>query len=99
MVTCIFIYEHTFVISKSYYCQIDNSLASYDQYDADMPWKYTLNGFDSEGKNKELKFNTDHKLKEEAYLKIEYMLIRGVIRWEVVELDNIPKNAREKLKD
>ena len=49
-----------------------------------------------EGKEKEVTFKTNRELREDAYLKLEVMLTRGVTNWEEVQFDEMPKEVQEK---
>ena len=63
-----------------------------------MKYQYTLTAYDEKGKKKEVTFKTNRELREDAYLKLEVMLTRGVTNWEEVQFDEMPKEVQEKYK-
>ena len=79
-----------------YYTQIDNTKIEKVSSDDDMKYKYTLKCYKENGKEKEIAFKTSRELREDAYLKIEYMEISGVHAWEEVGYDDLPEKVQEK---
>lgn len=94
MIMCIFIYQYTFIKSKTYYTQIDNTKV---EKLSEKKYEYHLEGYDKDGESKELKFETTRELRNDAYLKIECMLFRGVVSWSEVQFDEIPVKVQKKL--
>lgn len=82
---------------SEYYVQIDNSKIEQISRTDNMKYKYTLTGYKENGNSKELEFNTSRELREGAYLKLEVMLLRGVINWEEVEIDRLPEKASKEM--
>jgi len=66
-----------------------NSVKRYD---------YSIEAFDSKGQEKVIKFDTDHNLRHEAYLKMTYNKTKGVTSWEEVEQAKVPEKALAALK-
>ncbi|TYC47763.1 YxeA family protein [Weissella muntiaci] len=61
-------------------------------------YEYEEKAFDDRGESKNIKFNADHNLKHNAYLKVTYNKKKGVTNWEKVEKSKIPQKALEHLK-
>jgi uncharacterized protein (TIGR01655 family) len=76
--------------------QIDNSKIEGLSTTDSMKYQYTLTAYDEKGKEKEVTFKTNRELREDAYLKLEVMLTRGVTNWEEVQFDEMPKEVQEK---
>ena len=47
-----------------------------------------------DGKEKEIKFKTSRELREDAYLELEVMQIRGVVNWREVQQDELPEDVK-----
>lgn len=90
------IYYLLFIQSSTYYTQIDNSKMEGLSATDSMKYEYTLTAYDEKGKEKEVIFKTSRELREGAYLKLEVMLTRGVLNWEEVQFEEMPKEVREK---
>ncbi|PRT37046.1 YxeA family protein [Bacillus wiedmannii] len=59
---------------------------------------YKLTGFDKDGKEKELEFDSYKKnLRKEAFLRVYYADKKGVSAWEEVKKDELPAKVKEKL--
>lgn len=48
-------------------------------------YEYRLDSYDEQGNKKNLSFETSRLLKENAFLKLEVVPLRGVISWEEVQ--------------
>lgn len=82
-----------------FYTQVDNSrIKELKSSSDDMKYEYSLESFDENGGQRELKFKTVRELREGAYLKLELRALGLVYSWEEVQLEDIPEKAREKLK-
>lgn len=92
---CAVAYYFLFIKETVYYTQIDNSKIQ-EVTDSDMKYEYTLDCYQENGKKKTIKFKTSRELREDAYLIIEYMEIRGVHTWAEVQYDELPKKVQEK---
>jgi uncharacterized protein (TIGR01655 family) len=90
------IYYLLFIQRSTYYTQIDNSKMEGLSATDSMKYEYTLTAYDEKGKEKEVTFKTNRELREDAYLKLEVMLTRGVLNWEEVQFEEMPKEVREK---
>lgn len=82
---------------SDYYVQIDNSKIEQISRTDNMKYKYTLTGYNQNGNSKEIEFNTSRELREGAYLKLEVMLLRGVITWEEVEPNELPDKVKTQM--
>lgn len=91
---CIAIYYFSFYENTTYYTLIDNTKVKKVD-DTDMPYEYKLKSYTEDGKEKNIKFYTVRELKEGAYLKLEYMLLRGVTKWEEVTYEDLPNKLKE----
>lgn len=90
------IYYLLVIQNSEYYTQIDNSKVESLSTTDNMKYQYTLTAYDEKGKKKEVTFKTNRELREDAYLKLEVMLTRGVTNWEEVQFDEMPKEVQEK---
>lgn len=86
-----------FIKKDIYYTKIDNSKIEQVSTTDDMKYQYTLPAYDKTGKEKEIQFKTSRELREDAYLQMEIMTIRGVISWEEIQEDNLPDKVKEKI--
>lgn len=98
--TCCGVALHHFEnYEEFYYTKVDNAkvkkLSSSGIHD--MKYEYQLDCYNQKGQKKKLKFKTSRELREGAYLSL---LVRamGVNKWQEVQYEEIPKDAREKLK-
>ena len=77
-----------------YYTQIDNEkVKALDS--GDMRYEYSLEAYDKNGKSTTVTFKTSRELRDDAYLKLDVMLTRGVKTWEEIEFKDMPKNVQE----
>ena len=84
-----------FYQESTYYTKIDNTKV--EQLDSgDMRYEYTLDAYNEKGNSKEVIFKTSRELKDDAYLKLDVMLTRGVKSWEEVQYDELPDKVQEK---
>ncbi len=88
-------YYFSFVHKDLYYTKIDNEKIEQVSASDEMKYEYTLIAYDKNGKEKELKFKTSRELRQDAYLELEVMLIRGVVDWKEVQYDELPKKVQE----
>ena len=83
-----------FYQESTYYTRIDNTKV--EQLDSgDMRYEYTLDAYNEKGNSKEVIFKTSRELKDDAYLKLDVMLTRGVKSWEEVQYDELPDKVQE----
>ncbi|WP_369900125.1 YxeA family protein [Bacillus manliponensis] len=59
-------------------------------------YEYELAGFDENGKEKVMEFDASKNLRKEAFLRV-YHNGKGVLAWEEVKKDKLPKKVKEKL--
>lgn len=78
----------------NYWVQIDNSNVSEL---SPLEYEYDLRGYNEQGSSKYLKFKANKKLRNEAYLRLEVMPLRGVYRWEEVDREDLPVNVLKNL--
>lgn len=60
-----------------------------------MSYEYTLKAYDSQGTEKEISFGTDRLLKEDAFIRLEVVPLRGVVGWAEVEREDLPESVKE----
>ena len=77
-----------------YYTQIDNTKIQEMAGSGDMKYEYTLTAYNKNGKEKEIKFKTSRELREDAYLELEVMQIRGVVNWKEVQANELPEDVK-----
>lgn len=95
VVALLIILCYLFFVQKSdYYVQIDNTKIESISRTDNMKYKYTLTGYNQNGNSKVIEFNTSRELREGAYLKLEVMLLRGVITWKEVKTNELPDKAK-----
>ena len=86
------------VIHKDlYYTQIDNTKIQEINGSGDMRYEYTLTAYNKAGKEKEVKFKTSRELREDAFLELEVMQIRGVVNWKEVQPNELPEDVKSKM--
>lgn len=87
-------YYFLIIHKEQYYTQIDNTKIEQISGTDDMKYQYTLKAYNENGKEKEIKFKTSKKLEEGAYLELDVMQIRGVIKWREIQIDELPEDAK-----
>ena len=80
-----------------YYTQIDNTKVS-SLSGNEMKYEYNLKMYDESGKSKQIKFKTSRELKDGAFIKVKYLYVSGVNKWEEVQYDDLPKKVQEHYK-
>ena len=83
-----------FYQESTYYTRIDNTKVE-QLSSGDMRYEYTLDAYNGKGNSKEVTFKTSRELKDDAYLKLDVMLTRGVKSWEEVQYDELPDKVQE----
>lgn len=78
-----------------YYTKIDNTKVEQISASDDMKYEYTLIAYTKNGKEKELKFKTSRELRQDAYLQLDVMVIRGVVDWKEVQYNQLPQKVQE----
>ena len=82
-----------------YYTKIDNTRVEKISANDNMKYQYTLDCYNENGKKKEIKFKTSRELRENAYLKLEVMLVTGVHSWEEVQYNELPDKIKANYKE
>ncbi len=91
-------YDRIFVSTETYYAQVDNTCVSEAGENANgFDYHYELPAVSESGDTTKLGFDTSRELREDAYLKLDTLALRGVVRWEEVAWDEIPAAAQEGL--
>ena len=83
-----------FYQESTYYTRIDNTKVE-QLSSGDMRYEYTLDAYNEKGNSKEVTFKTSRELKDDAYLKLDVLLTRGVKSWEEVQYDELPDKVQE----
>lgn len=103
LVICFCVFWISGAGSTYYYSQIDNSkIEKADMnggvidFNGNMEYFYTLHSYDENGVERDITFGTSRKLKEEAFIRLTVMPIRGVIEWNEVQYDELPITVQKK---
>ena len=59
-----------------------------------MKYQYTLTAYNKNGKEKEVQFKTSRELREDAYLELDIMQMRGVVNWREVQVEELPDDVK-----
>lgn len=88
--------------STYYYSQIDNSKIEQAEsaggvinFEGSMDFSYTLRCYDEDGNAKDITFGTSRELKEDAFIRLMVMPIRGVLEWSEIQYDELPIAVQE----
>ena len=91
-------YNQVFTSPSTWYVQVDNTkLSPADENNNDFDYHYDLPAVSETGETQTVGFDTSRELRDGAYLKLEMLALRGVVRWEEVTWDNIPAAAQAHL--
>lgn len=88
-------YYFSFVHKDLYYTKIDNEKIEQVSASDEMKYEYTLISYNKNGKEKELKFKTSRELRQDAFLELDVMAMRGVVDWREVQYDELPQRVQE----
>jgi len=91
---CVIGYRAIFVDSAHYYVQIDNSEVKQLKSNE---YEYNLTAYDEHGKMTKITFKAGKELREDAYLELDVMLLRGVVNWREIQSDELPLDVRPRL--
>ena len=90
---CLCVYLLSGAGSTYYYSQIDNSKIEQTEsaggvinFGGSMDYSYTLRCYDEDG---------NAELKEDAFIRLTVMPIRGVLEWAEVQYDELPAAVQE----
>ena len=88
--------------STYYYSQIDNSKIEQTEsaggvinFGGSMDFSYTLRCYDEDGNAKDITFGTSRELKEDAFIRLTVMPVRGVLEWSEIQYDELPIAVQE----
>ena len=88
--------------STYYYSQIDNSKIEQTEsaggvinFEGSMDFSYTLRCYDEDGNEKDITFGTSRELKEDAFIRLTVMPVRGVLEWSEIQYDELPIAVQE----
>lgn len=88
--------------SAEYYAQVDNTKLEQVEanggvisFKGNLPYSYTLTCYDENGREKEITFGTSRELRDEAFIRLTVMPVRGVLDWSEARYDELPAAARE----
>ncbi len=87
-------YYFLIVHKDLYYTQIDNTKIEEISGSDDMKYQYTLTAYNKNGKEKEVQFKTSRELREDAYLELDIMQMRGVVNWREVQVEELPDDVK-----
>ena len=59
-----------------------------------LKYQYNLTAYDGNGHAKDLTFGSDRELREGAFLELEVMPFRGVMKWEEVAYEDLPEAVK-----
>lgn len=88
---CVLGYLALFVNSTHYYTRIDNTAVKQLKPNE---FEYNLTAYDAHGKMTNFVFKANKKLRDDAYLELDVMFIRGVVNWREVQYDDLPQDVR-----
>lgn len=88
--------------STYYYSQVDNSKIEQTEsaggvinFGGSMDYSYTLRCYNEDGNAKDITFGTSRQLKEDAFIRLTVMPIRGVLEWAEVQYNELPSGVQE----
>lgn len=89
-----------------YYSKIDNEKMNEIEpetgiikLNGGMSYEYKLEAYQSNGKEAEVTFGTDHELIQDRYIKLVARPIQGVVSWEEVSYEDLPEKVQEIYKE
>lgn len=91
--------------SGTYYTQIDNGKVKEQEpnggvidFTGGMPYLYTLDAYDDAGNAQTLSFGTERQLREDAYLRLSVLPLRGVMDWREVQFEELPSAVQARMR-
>ena len=91
-------YGQVFGSGDVWYAQVDGErLSAAGENNNGFDYHYDLPAVSETGETQTVGFDTSRELRDGAYLKLEMLALRGVVRWEEVTWDNIPAAAQAHL--
>lgn len=78
------------------YVQVDNARVEPHEQNA-REYEYRLTAYGADGAAHDVTFKTERMLRDQAYLELRTMPVRGVVSWAEVQPQGIPQKARDAL--
>ncbi len=94
LLLCVALVSYFFIQSQIFYTQVDNTKIEKLDDRHDMEYEYSLVMYDSNGRKKEISFQTSRVLREGAYLRIQFYPLTGVHAWEEVSFEELPSKVQ-----
>lgn len=91
VILCVIGYRAVFVDATHYYTKIDNSAVKQLKPNE---YEYRLTAYDEHGKMTSVTFKANKELREDAYLELDVMFLRGVVNWREVQPDQLPQDIQ-----
>lgn len=85
--------------SSTWYVRVDDAVAQDKGGGDEERWEYTLDAYDGGGAHRQLTFTAGKRLKDGAYLRLEYLPVREVVSWEEVQPEQLPQVVYELLSE
>ena len=89
-----FLFQYTGNNTTSYYGRIDNDLVEEIVPHGGMNYRYHMPVYREDGSQEYLDLDTSRVLKDGAYIHIETAPLRGVLRWEELQHEELPDAVR-----
>ena len=95
-ILCIGIFQYYEKYEETFYTQVNNSKVKKREGRGfeDMPYEYTIECYDANGKMKVFKFKTIRELREDAYLAL-IVRTTGVNSWAEVSYEELPAKVQK----
>lgn len=81
-----------------YYTQVDNSKIKINHSSGGvidltggLPYLYNLPAYSEDGDEMNLEFGMSRQLREDAFLRLEVLPVRGVVNWSELQYDELPE--------
>lgn len=91
-----FLFHYTGNNTTNYYGRIDNGLVAEIEPHGGMNYRYHMPVYLEDGSREDLDLDTSRVLKEGAYILIEVAPLRGVLRWEELQYEQLPAAVQAK---
>lgn len=93
---CAIAYYVLMIRTSDFYTQIDNATVKPVN---NGDYEYSLRAYDPHGKMRDVTFTANKELREDAFLKLKVMAVRGVVNWEEVYYDELPQDVQNRYQD
>ena len=84
------LYQGISANTTSYFTRIDNDRVESITPHGGMNYRYTIWAYREDGTGSELELDTSRVLADKAFLRVETAPLRGVIRWEELQYEELP---------